>query len=71
MIGSIKAVFTGVSKFFGWLNNRQLINAGVEKERARTNSSINDNVSKANEAVISLQDPAERERVRKRFERRE
>lgn len=71
MIGTIKAVFAGIGKLFGFLNNRQLINAGAEKERARTNSAINDNVRKANDAVHSLHDPDERERVRERFNRSE
>lgn len=69
MISTIKAVFTGVSRLFGWLQNRQLINAGVEKERARTNAATLENVDKANEAVRSLNNPVERERVRNRFNR--
>jgi len=69
MLATLKTIFTGISKFFGWLNNRQLINAGVEKERARTNSALNKNMVKANEAARSLNNPAERSRVRKRFNR--
>jgi len=69
MIGTIKAVFTGIGKLFGFLNNRQLINAGVEKERARTNATLNQNVDTANKAVRSLDSVPERKRVRKRFNR--
>ena len=69
MIGTIKAVFTSIGKLFGFLNNRQLINAGVEKERARTNAKLNENVSETNQAVRSLNDVSKRQRVRDRFNR--
>lgn len=71
ILAAIKSFFTGIGELFGFLNNRQLINSGVEKERAKTNAALNENVSEANEAVRSLNDPDERSRVRERFNRSE
>ena len=69
MIDTIKAVFTGVGKLFGFLNNRQLINAGVEKERAKNSGKLLENVERSNVVTLGLDDPDNRRRVRDRFNR--
>lgn len=60
-----------VKSFFGWRRDGRLIKAGRDEEQARSNAQANENVSEANEAVRSLNDPNERSRVRKRFNRSE
>jgi len=74
IVGALAAlgkIAGAVKSFMGWLRDGRLIQAGRDKEKARTHAQVNENVSKANEAARSLNDPAERDRVRKRFNRSE
>ena len=74
IIGALTALgkIAGMIKaFMGWLRDGRLIKAGSDKEKARTQAQVNENVREANEAVRSLDDPAERSRVRDKFTRRE
>lgn len=65
-LGKIAGV---VKSIINWLHDRKVFQAGRDRERAESNQRVNDDVRKANEAVISLNNPDKRKRVRDKFRR--
>ena len=61
VFGAIKAFFVGLGEFFGWLNNKQLMDAGEARGDAKRSKKALDNVAKANRAAS---DPDTIERLR-------
>lgn len=65
----IKAFFSAMGAFFGWLNNKQLMDAGEDRGNAKHNQKALEDVKKANDAIASISNPIERKRVRDKFSR--
>ena len=49
-MGWLKAIFTGIGSLFGFLNNKQLLDAGEDKANARQSKKVLDNVEKVKRA---------------------
>lgn len=69
MFGWLKTGLSAISNFFGWANNKQLLDAGEDRANARNSRKVLENVKTAKEAVDGLDNNDERERVRDKFSR--
>ncbi len=49
-MGWLKALFTGIGNLFGFLNNKQLLDAGEDKANARQSKGVIENVDKVKRA---------------------
>jgi len=69
-LGALGKIAGAFKAFKDWMHDIKIFNAGRDRERAESNQRVNDDVKKANEAVIRLNDPNERDRVRSKYRRK-
>ena len=63
----IQTIFSAFSKFFGFLKDKQLIDAGKSQQELKQRDKINENVDKVNDA---RNDADNRKRVRDKYQRK-
>jgi predicted RecB family endonuclease len=67
-MGLIRSLFGALASFFGWLGDRQLLEAGKAVQANEEIKEVEARVEKA-EAAVATPDPVRDERLRNRFDR--